>query len=148
MIRRAHISDVDNILLLETLCFQKGRLKREDILWLLRNPNALTFLDYENEARGALMLLMEEDVCRILSIAVHPSYRFKGIGKALIAIAEEQASRDNMTMVKLEVNARNRGAIEFYSKLGYERTGLIPHYYSWGDDAYSMRKILHQCAKT
>jgi len=116
MIRRAHISDVDNILLLETLCFQKG--------------------------------LMEEDVCRILSIAVHPSYRFKGIGKALIAIAEEQASRDNMTMVKLEVNARNRGAIEFYSKLGYERTGLIPHYYSWGDDAYSMRKILHQCAKT
>jgi len=38
----------------------------------------------------------------------------------------------------LEVRSRNRGAIEFYKRLGMKIVGKIPKYYR-GDDALIMR---------
>jgi ribosomal protein S18 acetylase RimI-like enzyme len=40
------------------------------------------------------------------------------------------------------VGTRNFGAIELYRRLGYRTDGVLYGYYSWGEDAYSMSKIL------
>jgi ribosomal-protein-alanine N-acetyltransferase len=148
VIRRANTDDVEELYLLETICFRERRFKREHILWILHNPHAATFIDREEKTRGTLMLLIEGNVCRVLSLAVHPSCRLKGHGRQLRAVAERWAKENGATAVKLEVSTSNNGAIEFYRKLGYENAGLLSHYYSWGEDAYSMKKDIAQGAKT
>ena len=148
MIRRANTDDVEELYLLETICFRERRFKREHILWILHNPHAATFIDRNEKTRGTLMLLVEGDICRVLSLAVHPAVRMQGIGKALMVVAEEWANENNASLMKLEVSTSNAGAIDFYKKLGYENAGLLVHYYSWGEDAYSMKKKLAHGAKT
>ncbi len=148
MIRRATTDDVEELYLIETICFKERRFKREHILWILHNPNAVTFIDREDKTRGTLMLLKEGDVCRVLSLAVHPAFRLQGLGRQFMAVAEEWARERNAIAIKLEVSTKNAAAIEFYRKLGYENTGMLSHYYSWGEDAYSMKKDLAQSAKS
>jgi len=148
VIRRANTDDVEELYLLETICFRERRFKREHILWILHNPHAATFIDRDEKTRGTLMLLAEGDTCRVLSLAVHPAVRMQGIGKALMVVAEEWAIENKASLMKLEVSTSNPGAIDFYKKLGYENAGLLTHYYSWGEAAYSMKKELAQRAKT
>ena len=148
LIRRANTDDVEEIYLLETICFKERRFQRDHILWILHNPQAITFIDKQEKTRGAVMLLIERGVCRILSLAVHPAVRLQGVGKALMMAAENWAKKNRVTAMRLEVGTKNSGALEFYKKLGYESTGLLPHYYSWGEDAYSMKKDMERGAKS
>ena len=148
MIRRANTDDVEELYLLETICFRERRFKREHILWILHNPHAATFIDRDEKTRGTLMLLLEGSVCRVLSLGVHPAVRLQGIGKALMAVAEEWATENDAILMKLEVSTTNSGAIDFYKKLGYENAGLLAHYYSWGEDAFSMKKEIAGRAKS
>jgi len=65
-----------------------------------------------------------------------------------MALAEDYAVAHGASTVKLEVGTKNAVAIEFYKKLGYENAGFLSHYYSWGEDAYSMSKSVAPRAKT
>jgi ribosomal protein S18 acetylase RimI-like enzyme len=57
--------------------------------------------------------------------------------------AAEAVSRERgIPSVRLEVSTRNFGAIELYRRLGYRTDGVLYGYYSWGEDAYSMSKLL------
>ncbi|MBW1855717.1 MAG: GNAT family N-acetyltransferase, partial [Deltaproteobacteria bacterium] len=60
--------------------------------------------------------------------------RRKGFGKMLFM----HASRCARKGLWLEVRLRNRGAIEFYKRLGMRIVGKIPKYYR-NDDALIMR---------
>jgi len=62
----------------------------------------------------------------IISIAVHPQHRRKGIGGKLLQRAMEAPQRNR---VWAEVRRNNHGAQAFYSKMGFQITGLIPNYY-------------------
>ncbi len=148
LIRRATTDDLEEIFLLETICFRERRFKKDHILWVLHHPYGVTFIDTEKKTRGTLMLLIESDVCRILSIAVHPAHRHKSVGTALMREAEHYAISKGSKKVRLEVGVNNVGALEFYNKLGYKNTGTLTRYYSWGEDAYTMSKKLSDCAKT
>jgi len=148
LIRKATVDDVDELYLIETICFRERRFQREHILWILHHPNAATYIDRNERTRGTLMLLLEGAVCRVLSLAVHPAYRRQGIGRALMALSEDYAVAHGATIVKLEVSTKNAVAIDFYKSLGYENTGFLSNYYSWGEDAHSMSKNVALRAKT
>ncbi len=148
LIRRATTDDLEEIFLLETICFRERRFKKDHILWVLHHPHGATFIDADKKTRGTLMLLMEGEVCRILSIAVHPAHRLKKVGTSLMREAEDYAISNGGKKVRLEVSVGNVGAVEFYKKIGYKNTGTLPQYYSWGEDAYTMGKELRDGAKT
>lgn len=148
MIRRATTDDVEELYLLETICFRERRFQRDHILWILHHPNAATFVETDKKTRGALMLLVEGTVCRVLSIAVHPAFRLKGIGSMMMDEAERFAREHSASEVRLEVSTMNHGAMKFYLRLGYKNVGTMAHYYSWGEDAYSMSKSLEPRAKS
>ena len=140
MIRPADAHDLDALFELETLCFAERRFQKEHVLYLLKNPRAATFVHENGSVLGALTVLDEGALTRVLSVGVHPRHRRQGIGTALMEVAEETARRFRTPEVRLEVNVENPGAIAFYRTLGYEEVGLLPRYYSWGDDALAMRK--------
>lgn len=141
MIRSAGVTDLDALYALEVVCFAERRFTRDHLLYILKNPRAATFV-YEVDGRvaGALMLHDERGTVRILSVGVHPSHRRQGVGMRLMEVAEDLARRFGARDVLLEVSTRNPDAVAFYEALGYETAEVLPAYYSWGDDAYAMRK--------
>lgn len=111
--------------------------------WILRNERALTLVEDEGtNLAGAIMLLFEGQVCRVLSIATMPESRRRGLGTEMMQTAEREARARGCAQVRLEVSTRNIGAIEFYRRLGYRTDGVLYGYYSWGEDAYSMTRSL------
>lgn len=140
VIRAADVHDLEALYELEGLCFAERRFRKEHLLYILRNPRAATYVYENGRVIGSLMLQDEESLLRVLSIGVHPSHRRRGIGRELMAVAEDVARSVDIPELRLEVNAKNPGAIAFYNALGYRTVGALPRYYSWGDDALAMAK--------
>ena len=78
----------------------------------------------------------------VVSIAVLPQHRRKGIAQAVINRALEGMKYYKAKQCFLEVRVTNEAAISLYKKLGFEITRTINGYYSDGEDAYVMTKKL------
>lgn len=59
------------------------------------------------------------------SIAVHPNYRKKGLGKKLLMIARKRALKKGFKKVSLIVKPKNKGAIKLYKSSGYNMDGTV-----------------------
>ncbi|MCS7108753.1 MAG: ribosomal protein S18-alanine N-acetyltransferase [Sulfolobales archaeon] len=79
----------------------------------------------------------------VVSIAVLPEYRRKGIGRRIM---EESIKRlkeyYNVSEIYLEVRVSNVPAINLYEKLGFRKVKTIKYYYLDGEDAFVMAKTL------
>lgn len=80
-----------------------------------------------------------ERVGWIATICVHPGYRGKGVGKALLSLCEQKMA---MPRVKLTVRESNQTAIDLYKRSGYLETGQWKRYYKGGENAVVMEKVL------
>jgi ribosomal-protein-alanine N-acetyltransferase len=78
----------------------------------------------------------------VVSIAVMPQARRKGIASALITSAIEGMRHYKAKQIYLEVRVTNEPGINLYKKLGLDITRTITGYYSDGEDAYVMTKNL------
>jgi ribosomal-protein-alanine N-acetyltransferase len=78
-----------------------------------------------------------ERVGWIATIGVHPAYRQRGIGTALLAKCEEKLRESK---IKLTVRASNTTAISLYRKQGYAQVGIWQRYYAGGEDGVVMEK--------
>jgi [ribosomal protein S18]-alanine N-acetyltransferase len=78
----------------------------------------------------------------VVSIAVLPQYRRKGIAQAVITRALEGMQYYKAKQCFLEVRVTNEAGILLYKKLGFEVTRTLNGYYSDGEDAYVMTKRL------
>ena len=74
----------------------------------------------------------------VVSIAVLPQSRRKGVAKALINRALEGMRYYKAKQCFLEVRVTNDVAVSLYKKLGFEVTRTLSGYYSDGEDAYVM----------
>ena len=78
----------------------------------------------------------------VVSIAVMPLSRRKGMASSLIKKALEGMEYYKAKQCFLEVRVTNESGITLYKKLGFEITRTINGYYSDGEDAYVMTKKL------
>jgi ribosomal-protein-alanine N-acetyltransferase len=62
----------------------------------------------------------------LISIAVHPRYRRKGIGTHLL---RKVMDTPHLKKVWAEVRRSNVSAQSFYSKLEFKTVGIVPKYY-------------------
>ena len=77
---------------------------------------------------------------RIVSVAVDPRYRRRGIGKALLSAVTRKLTEESVAEVHLEVRKGNAVAICFYERMGFRRVSEIKHYYADGEDAWVLRR--------
>ncbi|MDE1727090.1 MAG: ribosomal protein S18-alanine N-acetyltransferase [Thaumarchaeota archaeon] len=74
----------------------------------------------------------------VVSVAVLPDYRQKGIGRALVEEAMTGVKLKKSDELYLEVRCSNNEAIRLYEKLGFIIKQRLKAYYRDGEDAYLM----------
>jgi ribosomal-protein-alanine N-acetyltransferase len=79
------------------------------------------------------------DEGHITNVAVHPDFRRRGIGEALVSVLLDHTVRNGILSHTLEVRASNEAAITLYSKFGFQPAGFRKNYYEDnGEDAIIM----------
>jgi GNAT superfamily N-acetyltransferase len=61
---------------------------------------------------------------RILALVVSDGERGAGVGKKLVAVAENDFAQRNIRRIAVDTHLRRKEAHEFYERLGYEKTGF------------------------
>lgn len=70
----------------------------------------------------------------ITNVAVAPTYRRQGAGRALIRSLQTRARASRLTFVTLEVRSSNEPAIALYRQMGFTVVGVRPHFYTAPDE--------------
>lgn len=71
------------------------------------------------EILGLVALAKEPDHLVVENVAVEPERQSQGIGRALLAFAEEVATEANLTTLRLYTHALMTENLAFYPRLGY-----------------------------
>ena len=114
----------------------------EEIETMIRAEGALVAIAPEGFALGRAIAGEAE----ILTIAVLPEARRRGVGSGLLAGILDRARRSGATRAVLETSASNAPAIALYRAAGFETAGRRPGYYlredGEKDDALLLEKDL------
>jgi len=79
----------------------------------------------------------------LVTFAVHPSFRRKGLGSQLLQYLLKEIEKQNLDKVTLEVRSSNSTAQKFYQEFGFKRIAIRPQYYiDTNEDAIVYWKIL------
>lgn len=141
MIQKMTLEHVPAVAEMEKLCFSDP-WSESSIVYELKNPLSLWLVAVENgEAVGYIGSQSVPPESDIMNVAVHPNFRRRGLGEALVNALSEQLRLDGNTSLTLEVRVSNESAIALYHKLGFEQVGRRPNYYrNPKEDALIMRK--------
>ena len=94
-----------------------------------------------DEGRAVLVAMLGDDAAGMVSLAerehftgeldayvgelaVHHAIEGHGVGRALLAAAEEWAATRGLSRITLETGARNHRARQFYERTGYEEEDI------------------------
>lgn len=91
-----------------------------------------------SEHDGFILVRAVADEAEILTLAVLPAQRRKGIAAALLQEAQRNLRQGGSKKLYLEVAADNAAATALYQKTGFTVTGRRPRYYAHGADALTM----------
>lgn len=103
---------------------------------LLTHPGAFGFmaLGDEEDPVGFILLRAAADEAEIITMAVLPTRKRQGIGRALLDRACVEASGRGAASLFLEVGETNAAARALYEKAGFVLSGQRPGYYKKGYD--------------
>ena len=59
------------------------------------------------------------------NVALDPAFHGQGLGRALMAFAEDQARARDLAAIRLYTNVKMTENFPFYAKLGYRETGRV-----------------------
>lgn len=103
---------------------------------LRRYPDALILLAREQAQVIGLCIGFEgfstfhaRPLLNIHDIAVDPQYRGRGVGRALLAAAEQEARRRGCCKITLEVRADNAAAQHLYRSVGFGDAEPVMHFW-------------------
>lgn len=96
----------------------------------------------DGQLAGFAIMSYGESVANLDLLAVRVRYRYRGIGRWLVEWLEAVAITAGIIRVNVQVREINRGAINFYRKLGYEIISVQHGYYQGKEAAVFMSKSL------
>jgi len=118
----------------------------QDIAALIGGAGAYAVLAEDAAPLGMVMSRLLFDEAEILTLAVAPAARRRGVGSALVTAAAGLARQGGAQSLVLEVGEDNPGAIALYGATGFVQVGLRRNYYDRGGrqiDALLMRLDLN-----
>ncbi len=138
--RRLGPADCYAVHQLELVAFPEDPWSGEQLAEELANPSAYYagVFDQGNLVGAAgVKGVFDAD---LMTIGVHPDFRGRGIGSALLTDLLDHCRSAAIERVFLEVRASNEAAIALYGRFGFEAIGRIRNYYRQPtEDAVTMR---------
>jgi len=147
-IRSFQPDDFSAVCQLDVLCFPPGIAYDPDVIGsFLSLRGAICFVA---TTEGSVIAWILGQACEkprrpaahIITIDVHPNFRRRKVGEALIDKLEEEFRKRNCANVRLEVATDNLGAQSFYARRGYKSIRTLRRYYADGSDALRMERAL------
>ncbi len=140
VVRQAEEKDIKIMAEMDVLCFSAPWSELSFEKEIKENHLAFYIVAEINErvvGYAGLWCIVDEG--HITNVAVHPDFRRKGIGEALVSVLLEHTTEIGLLSHTLEVRASNDPAIALYSKFGFEAAGVRKNYYEDnGEDAIIM----------
>jgi ribosomal-protein-alanine N-acetyltransferase len=124
--------DIPAILEIENVSFQNpwrastflGEIANRGVSY----PYVIVHRNFERIIGYVIFWKIQEEV-QISNFAVHPDFRKKGIGEAVMRSVIKVIQRDGGVYVFLEVRPSNLAARNLYKKLGFKVLGTRKNYY-------------------
>ena len=133
-IEPAEPRDADAVARLHAASFYRG-WPRQDIEAYLIDPDTPTLVacDAKRRIAGFAMLRLLGDDAELMTIAVEPRYRNKGVATALLRACFEDLLMTPAKRMILEVAADNPAAVKVYTRLGFSKLSERKGYYARPD---------------
>ena len=140
-ITRATLDDAEEMIEIENICF-KYPWPAFAFMAELMFDDSLFYASREESGKmiGFCGLRIIAGEGNIMNICVHPEYRKRGLGEALLTFLMQEGRNEGADSYTLEVRVSNEAAIALYEKLGFVNEGRRKKYYDDGEDAYIMWK--------
>ncbi len=140
VVRQAEERDIKSMAGMDILCFSAPWSEESFEKEIKENRLAFYIVaEIDSKMVGYAGLWCIVDEGHITNVAVHPEFRRRGIGEALVSVLLEHTVRHGILRHTLEVRASNSPAISLYSKYGFQPAGLRKNYYEDnGEDAIIM----------
>jgi len=101
------------------------RTDSDSLRQMINNENStiLKFTNEDNEIEGCVYLENKDRKMYLGLLTVSPLQQAKGIGKKLLAAAEEYAANHNYSVMQMTVISVRDELIKWYERHGYSKTG-------------------------
>lgn len=130
LIRKMIEADLEQVVAIDQVSFSLPWPSSSFIYELKDNFSSRSWVAEMDRRVAAMMvgwLIMDE--LHIATIATHPDYRRRGIGKKLLLHALRAAKAEGVTRAFLEVREGNHAALSMYRNLGFAEDGRRNEYY-------------------
>jgi len=152
-LRKFTPDDLQSVMHINRLCLPENYMGFFFMDLHKRFPETFVVAEEDHKIVGYIMCRIEVGLASIglgglirkghvVSIAVLPQGRRKGVAYALMTRAIEGMQYYKAKLCYLEVRVTNAPGVSLYKKLGFEASRTIHGYYSDGEDAYVMTKKL------
>ncbi len=134
-IRPMQVEDLEGVHTVDELSFSMPWPLSSYRFELLENPSSMLWLaeaGWQNGNKavvGMIVVWMLVDEAHIATIAVHPDYRGRGIGRHLLVHSLQEALHKGATQATLEVRVGNLIAQNLYREFGFRIVGRRAKYY-------------------
>ena len=135
-------SDLRQILEIENYSFkEEDAYTREDFQrWFSVNPDFCVVAEIDGKIVGDMICRIKRYRLDLGSCAIHPDYRRRGVGAAILREMEKRARGFGIHQIDIEVRPSNTSAQAFWQAVGFEQFGSTPGFYPDGEDALLMCK--------
>ena len=142
----ATAQDINAMWEIDKLCFEPEIAYTADVFYyhlLVNRDPAFVARGAGEKVVGFVLTAMEpRKKGTIVTIDILPEWRQKGVGSALMALAESALLKRGARKIVLQASVKNSAAISFYEKLGYKKTKTIKDYYVPGKHAFQFEKTV------
>jgi [ribosomal protein S18]-alanine N-acetyltransferase len=149
-IREARPGDMEPILGIEDLCFGGDGYDRNTFAYYFRRPQGVFLVACKGgQVAGYLLASFAGDLAGVISVAVHPSSRRRGVATLLMERLLRVVARRHARRLTLTVKITNTAAMECYANLGFRILRRAPAYYEDGTDGWLMvRDFAYRSGRT
>jgi ribosomal-protein-alanine N-acetyltransferase len=152
-LRKFTPDDLQSVMHINRLCLPENYMDFFFMDLHQRFPETFIVAEEDRKTVGYIMCRIEVGLAsfglgglirkgHVVSIAVLPQGRRKGVARALMSRAMEGMRHYKAKLCYLEVRVTNKPGVALYKKLGFEVSRTIRGYYSDNEDAYVMSKKL------
>ena len=132
--------DLDRILEIEKVSFGPDAWDGELFLeYFRRCPDLFLVAQRAHKIGGYIITCIGSKGAELVSIAVDPRDRLRGLGRAMLDETRAQLRSRRVKTWWLMVAIANETAIHFYENYGFVRTRRSKRYYGAGRDAWRMK---------